>query len=380
MNQYGGGNCSLCGSPGTNKTTCPMNPKAVNPNFAKHPLAQPAKQPAAMQALPAKQSSELPAIPTVPTVPLDIIMSYLDKKSLIAASRVSHTFNNSARHLLKINSIVKNGKLLPLSTLSKMASNGNEDAMVYMASTFQLPPEKYTYPVFRRCFPALFPYSISYRGHEVVEKLLNHTDPAISELATKIMEIKPHEAPDIQPEHKVYIPLYRQDTSVAVYANVLFDGIRKWIIQQDPNLWTPHFTSNLAFLKMAYLFCSIMNTINIYRAQMYSHMLICCYIVMTYSATSPPAPESYLRLMGIVDPSRDDYMEFSTNIAKVLSITPPVVDLAFPNLPDYFGNPQSQEEIDNCNYILDNAFYGIFTSNGIDIKHRMDRKRKKIRI
>lgn len=37
--QYGGGNCSLCGSPGTTKSTCPRNPDATNPNPAKHPNA-----------------------------------------------------------------------------------------------------------------------------------------------------------------------------------------------------------------------------------------------------------------------------------------------------------------------------------------------------
>jgi len=38
--QYGGGNCTLCGSPDTNKSTCPQNPEAKNPNSAKHPNAQ----------------------------------------------------------------------------------------------------------------------------------------------------------------------------------------------------------------------------------------------------------------------------------------------------------------------------------------------------
>ena len=41
--QSGGGNggsCSLCGSPGVTKATCPCNPKAKNPNSAKHPLAK----------------------------------------------------------------------------------------------------------------------------------------------------------------------------------------------------------------------------------------------------------------------------------------------------------------------------------------------------
>jgi len=37
--QIGGGACKLCGSPGTNQTTCPLNPKAQNPNLGKHPLA-----------------------------------------------------------------------------------------------------------------------------------------------------------------------------------------------------------------------------------------------------------------------------------------------------------------------------------------------------
>jgi hypothetical protein len=37
--QDGGGNCTLCGSEGTNKSTCPRNPGAKNPNPAKHPNA-----------------------------------------------------------------------------------------------------------------------------------------------------------------------------------------------------------------------------------------------------------------------------------------------------------------------------------------------------
>ena len=38
--QYGGGRCALCQSPGTLKTTCPLNPDPkTKPNPAKHPLA-----------------------------------------------------------------------------------------------------------------------------------------------------------------------------------------------------------------------------------------------------------------------------------------------------------------------------------------------------
>lgn len=37
--QEGSGKCSLCGSLNTNKTTCPLNPSARNPNPENHPLA-----------------------------------------------------------------------------------------------------------------------------------------------------------------------------------------------------------------------------------------------------------------------------------------------------------------------------------------------------
>ncbi len=39
----GSGKCSLCGSPGVTKATCPLNPKAKNPNPKKHPLAKKSK-------------------------------------------------------------------------------------------------------------------------------------------------------------------------------------------------------------------------------------------------------------------------------------------------------------------------------------------------
>ena len=38
MSQSGSGKCSICGSPGTSKSTCPLNPNAKNPNPSKHPL------------------------------------------------------------------------------------------------------------------------------------------------------------------------------------------------------------------------------------------------------------------------------------------------------------------------------------------------------
>ena len=40
MKQLGSGKCSICGSPGTSKLTCPLNPDTKNPNPSKHPLAK----------------------------------------------------------------------------------------------------------------------------------------------------------------------------------------------------------------------------------------------------------------------------------------------------------------------------------------------------
>ena len=41
--QMGSGKCSLCNSSGVTKATCPLNPKAKNPNPKKHPLAKKSK-------------------------------------------------------------------------------------------------------------------------------------------------------------------------------------------------------------------------------------------------------------------------------------------------------------------------------------------------
>lgn len=51
FNQYGGASCSLCGSPGTNKSTCPLNPAAARPNPGAHPLANATAATAATPAL-----------------------------------------------------------------------------------------------------------------------------------------------------------------------------------------------------------------------------------------------------------------------------------------------------------------------------------------
>jgi hypothetical protein len=53
MTQFGSGKCLICGSPGTSKLTCPLNPDAKNPNPSKHPLAK------------SKMSSAKPKVTTV---------------------------------------------------------------------------------------------------------------------------------------------------------------------------------------------------------------------------------------------------------------------------------------------------------------------------
>jgi hypothetical protein len=60
--QYGGGNCSLCGSPGTTKSTCPRNPDATHPNPAKHPNASGAASAAAPAALVRASSVKSPVM------------------------------------------------------------------------------------------------------------------------------------------------------------------------------------------------------------------------------------------------------------------------------------------------------------------------------
>ena len=70
--QIGGGGCSLCGSPGTNLSTCPLNPGAKNPNPLKHPtaaragLAREMPAPAARPAAPrAPAAARRPPAPRV---------------------------------------------------------------------------------------------------------------------------------------------------------------------------------------------------------------------------------------------------------------------------------------------------------------------------
>jgi hypothetical protein len=64
FNQFGGGNCTICKSPNTNKSNCPCNPSATNPNFEKHSNW--------INVCPEKRKSASPIIivkkPTIPVI------------------------------------------------------------------------------------------------------------------------------------------------------------------------------------------------------------------------------------------------------------------------------------------------------------------------
>jgi hypothetical protein len=68
--QVGGGACSLCGSPGTNKSTCPLNSTATKQDPAKHPLAAAKQTSTSSSSLSLTSSSPLtltsPAVKTKP--------------------------------------------------------------------------------------------------------------------------------------------------------------------------------------------------------------------------------------------------------------------------------------------------------------------------
>jgi hypothetical protein len=56
--QHGGGKCSLCNSPNTNQSTCPLNPSAKSPDYEKHFLAKHAQAPEALAAAKASRKQQ----------------------------------------------------------------------------------------------------------------------------------------------------------------------------------------------------------------------------------------------------------------------------------------------------------------------------------
>lgn len=69
--QFGGAKCSLCGSEGTNKSTCPWNPNANNKNSVTHPLATGPAPTGQRASVPAKAVS-VKAVPVKPVKPVTV--------------------------------------------------------------------------------------------------------------------------------------------------------------------------------------------------------------------------------------------------------------------------------------------------------------------
>ena len=95
--QYGGGNCSLCGSPGTTKSTCPRNPDATNPNPAKHPNASAAASAAAPAPLVRASSVKSPVVVRQKSVKMSDYIQ--DKVNTLGAESLT---NEEIEYIIKV--------------------------------------------------------------------------------------------------------------------------------------------------------------------------------------------------------------------------------------------------------------------------------------
>ena len=81
--QVGGGVCSLCESPGTNKSTCPLNSAATKQNPAKHPLAAASPltltQPLTSTTQPLTSTTQ-PSLTLTPVVPSPVVKATVKPK------------------------------------------------------------------------------------------------------------------------------------------------------------------------------------------------------------------------------------------------------------------------------------------------------------
>lgn len=80
MSQRGGGKCSLCGSQGTNSSTCPNNPHALSVRPDKHPNAKNGTPVPAGVATPAKLKPKLKPVAVPPSKPVAATPSKLKPK------------------------------------------------------------------------------------------------------------------------------------------------------------------------------------------------------------------------------------------------------------------------------------------------------------
>lgn len=92
--QTGGVKCGLCGSEGTNKTTCPLNPACTNVNLSKHPLAVTMMNKAPITVAKQPASEPIKKVITSTSVSKTSIEPEGDKETPFSSLKTSETKTN----------------------------------------------------------------------------------------------------------------------------------------------------------------------------------------------------------------------------------------------------------------------------------------------
>jgi hypothetical protein len=98
--QNGGAKCGLCGSAGTNRSTCPMNPKAKNPNAAKHLLAA-GREPVARSAIQVRRSPARKSPVRKSRSPKAVAKKSPKKRKSSPRSKLTGALRNTCRGLVQ---------------------------------------------------------------------------------------------------------------------------------------------------------------------------------------------------------------------------------------------------------------------------------------
>jgi hypothetical protein len=117
--QIGGVKCSLCGSEGTNKSTCPLNPNASAPNYNKHNVSAGSAVPIVKTIIPTVKQSVKKISPIVkkpvnnPDIPSIILLEKNDDtvNALNKQDMFSITGNKAIDFVLDFANKVSNDKL-----------------------------------------------------------------------------------------------------------------------------------------------------------------------------------------------------------------------------------------------------------------------------
>lgn len=123
--------CSICHAEGVTKTTCPLNPYAINPNPDKHNTGRPEKSLDKKTRLPSPRSRETASIPI-----MDYNMSIEYKNIDITAGMRLYISENNLTDITNIDLFTEDGLVTEIRnltnhTLSSIMDNTNK----YMAAT-----------------------------------------------------------------------------------------------------------------------------------------------------------------------------------------------------------------------------------------------------